>query len=443
MMRDVYAERRAFLMGALDAMGLPYVRPDGAFYVYVDITSTGKRSPEFCLSLLQGHGSDDVPRHDVRQRRRAPRPHVAAGAARPDSRSRAADERGRRAVPARSGGDCRRVARNPDARVVAVTGGAGFVGLNMVTALAEAGHAVVALHQSPLDAVAERVHGGVTTGRSVFVHCDVRDEHALTTVLSEHDVVDVVHAAAITSPAHESTLAMLDVNLRTTQVLLDFAAEQPLRRLVFVSSAGVFRSAESATPLDEAFPVTMEHPYAIFKVAAERLVAFARRERQVDATSVRLGFVYGPYERPTSSRTAMSSVYDAVALARRGEPIVAMAPEVGRDWIHAGDVARGVRMAARSRGTARPALPPGNGAQFHDARDDGDDRRAGTGNGPALDGQCERGERGCVRGATGALPSGSRGRRPISVLLRRFPSRWRARLRRVSGKRRAEISVRG
>ena len=56
MMRDVYAERRAFLMDALDAMGLPYVRPDGAFYVYVDITSTGKRSPEFCLNLLQDTG---------------------------------------------------------------------------------------------------------------------------------------------------------------------------------------------------------------------------------------------------------------------------------------------------------------------------------------------------------------------------------------------------
>src|SRR6185369_12465733 len=55
-MRDVYAERRAYLMGALDEMGLPYVRPDGAFYVYVDITSTGRGSPEFCLSLLQDTG---------------------------------------------------------------------------------------------------------------------------------------------------------------------------------------------------------------------------------------------------------------------------------------------------------------------------------------------------------------------------------------------------
>ena len=108
----------------------------------------------------------------------------------------------------------------------------------------------------------------------------------------------------------------------------------------------------------------MEHPYAIFKVAAERLVAFARRERQVDATSVRLGFVYGPYERPTSSRTAMSSVYDAVALARRGEPIVAMAPEVGRDWIHAGDVARGVRMLLDHEGPLAPLYHLGTGRNY-------------------------------------------------------------------------------
>ena len=189
----------------------------------------------------------------------------------------------------------------------------------------------------------------------------MRDGHALATVLIEHGVNDVVHAAAITSPAHESTLAMLDVNLRATQVLLELAAERPLRRVVFVSSAGVFRSAESATPLDEAFPVTMEHPYAIFKVAAERLVAFARRKRQVDATSVRLGFVYGPYERPTGSRTAMSSIYEAVALARRGEPIVAMAPEVGRDWIHAGDVARGMLMLLDHEGLLAPLYHLGPG----------------------------------------------------------------------------------
>lgn len=248
-------------------------------------------------------------------------------------------------------------------RVVAITGGAGFVGLNLVSALADAGHTVIALHHSPLDAVAERVRRRYT-GQIVFQNCDVRDKNALAATLLEHGVDDVVHAAAITSPAHESTLAMLDVNLRATEVLLDLVASRPLRRLVFVSSAGVFRSAESTTPLDEDFPVTMEHPYAIFKVAAERLVAFARRERHVDATSVRLGFVYGPYERPTSSRTSMSSVYEAVALARGGETIVAMAPQVERDWIHAADVAGGVVLLLEHDGQLASLYHLGTGRNY-------------------------------------------------------------------------------
>jgi len=55
-MRSTYAERRDVLMTALNEIGLPYIRPAGAFYVYVDISSTGKSSPEFCLSLLQDTG---------------------------------------------------------------------------------------------------------------------------------------------------------------------------------------------------------------------------------------------------------------------------------------------------------------------------------------------------------------------------------------------------
>ena len=224
---------------------------------------------------------------------------------------------------------------------VAVTGGAGFIGLNLVTRLARDGRQVVALHHSPLDPIA-RVVAREYAGSVLFARCDVRDTAALREAIKIHNVRDIIHAAAITSPVQVDPMAMLDVNLRATQALLDLAGERSLRRLIFVSSAGVFRSAETKQPLPEAYPVTMDHPYAIFKVAAERLVAHYRGLDGIDATSVRLGFVYGPYERPTTSRTAMSSVYQAVARARRRQPIVTMGPMVERDWTHAGDVARGV-----------------------------------------------------------------------------------------------------
>ena len=243
-------------------------------------------------------------------------------------------------------------------RVVAVTGGAGFVGLNLVVKLAQ---------RSPRSRPAPFAAG--RRGAVWRMHMPAPSSSrpatcAMATLAAAIEAHGVADAAARTSPRRDETLAMLDVNLRATQVLLDLAAAGRLRRVVFVSSAGVFRSGESATPLAEDAPVTMEHPYAILKVAAERLVAFARRRRNVDATAVRLGFVYWPYERPTGSRTAMSSVYEAVALARRGEPIVATGPEVGRDWIHAGDVARGILMLLDHDRPLAPLYHLGTGRNY-------------------------------------------------------------------------------
>ena len=51
-MNRAYAERRTYLMEALDRMGLTYGHPGGAFYIYCNISSTGLPSPQFCETLL-------------------------------------------------------------------------------------------------------------------------------------------------------------------------------------------------------------------------------------------------------------------------------------------------------------------------------------------------------------------------------------------------------
>lgn len=51
-MREIYDARRQELLGALSDMGLDFIYPAGAFYVYVDVSSTGMSAPEFCLRLL-------------------------------------------------------------------------------------------------------------------------------------------------------------------------------------------------------------------------------------------------------------------------------------------------------------------------------------------------------------------------------------------------------
>jgi aspartate/methionine/tyrosine aminotransferase len=55
-MREEYAERRAYLMAALDAFGLTYGHPGGAFYIYTNVASTGLPAPQFCMELLRQTG---------------------------------------------------------------------------------------------------------------------------------------------------------------------------------------------------------------------------------------------------------------------------------------------------------------------------------------------------------------------------------------------------
>ena len=51
--RQAYAERRVYMMEALDQMGLTYGYPGGAFYIYANISCTGLPSPQFCETLLR------------------------------------------------------------------------------------------------------------------------------------------------------------------------------------------------------------------------------------------------------------------------------------------------------------------------------------------------------------------------------------------------------
>lgn len=55
-MMHEYAERRAWLMPALDEAGLSYGHPGGAFYIYTNVSSAGLPAPEFCERLLRETG---------------------------------------------------------------------------------------------------------------------------------------------------------------------------------------------------------------------------------------------------------------------------------------------------------------------------------------------------------------------------------------------------
>ncbi len=60
-MRISYRQRRNLMMSTLDKIGVPYVRPDGAFYLFVDIRQTGLTSEEFAVKLINDYKVAVVP----------------------------------------------------------------------------------------------------------------------------------------------------------------------------------------------------------------------------------------------------------------------------------------------------------------------------------------------------------------------------------------------
>ena len=159
-------------------------------------------------------------------------------------------------------------------KTVLITGGAGFIGSRAVGMLRDRGVTVIVADNGyvgiPLPAASEGI---------VPVNVDIRDQEAITAVLTEHKPDAILHLAAvhhIPTCEREPHLAF-DVNVLGTQALLDGAAAAGVLNIVFASSGAVYRWDDG--PLDESETLTgATDVYSITKLSNEyQLAGWAAR----------------------------------------------------------------------------------------------------------------------------------------------------------------------
>ena len=234
-------------------------------------------------------------------------------------------------------------------RRVLVTGGAGFVGVHLLRGLAAAGWDVVATARRAPDALTSAFLAPVAD-RVAWLQGDVNDAPWLTAQVAGQRLDAVVHAAAVTPTAEverDATRLVIDTNLTATVTVLDAVRAHGVPRLLVASSTGVYAGAGDAlaarhAPRREDEVLEPRNLYAVCKLASERLLDAYVEIHGLRAASLRIGSVYGPMERATRSRTGLSLVRDLVAAAAQGRHLRVSHPEVGRDLIHAHDVAAAV-----------------------------------------------------------------------------------------------------
>jgi UDP-glucose 4-epimerase len=224
---------------------------------------------------------------------------------------------------------------------VLVTGATGFVGLHLVRHLVAAGAQVIGVSQDDPDFHAQQFLGGVPAG-AAFVRGDVRDRDFLVAISRREHVDRFVHAAAVTpSPDVEraSPASVIDVNLSGTVNVLEAARRCRARRLVLLSSSGLYGPPDRADlVITEDAPLRVAGLYSICKLAGEHI---GRRYATLYGLSViaaRVGTVYGPVERPMPSRSGMSEVYTLMRAALENRRVSVFGADVRRDFCYAEDV---------------------------------------------------------------------------------------------------------
>ena len=255
---------------------------------------------------------------------------------------------------------------------ILVTGGLGFVGINIVRGLAaQPGVQVVAADVLPSDELIDRFLAPVQV--QVSHHpLDVRDRAGVQELVNRAAITHIVHAAAITATEDEErtrAAEIVAVNLQGSIHVLDAAlAVSSVARVIVVSSSGVYGtpSAGAAQPVRETDPLELTNLYAITKQSAELLAARYAVLSGKPMAAVRLPGIYGPMERSLSSRRHTSAPGLLMAALRAGQPVKVAGPDVMRDWTYTADVASGLWALLTARQWRHPVynLSCGQAAPF-------------------------------------------------------------------------------
>jgi UDP-glucose 4-epimerase len=230
-----------------------------------------------------------------------------------------------------------------------VTGGAGFIGSNLVDSLVARGDEVTVLDDLSTGR-RSNLEDALESGARL-AEVDVRDGAAVGAVLAETRPELVFHLAAQIDvrKSVEDPFFDASVNVGGTANVLEAARATDVRRVVFISTGGALygEGADKELPLPESTPIAPLSGYGQSKFAAEGYLGLFERLHGLSGMSLRLGNVYGPRQDPLGEAGVVAIFCGLVK--NGGLPTVYGDGTQTRDYIYVGDVVAAALAAGATR----------------------------------------------------------------------------------------------
>lgn len=225
---------------------------------------------------------------------------------------------------------------------ILVTGGAGFIGSHLVRQLMEAGDDVISL---------DNLSTGLRENLPKDARLEVMDTHdeKVEDLFCEEHFDAVVHLAAQTLVSDSMTDPQNDMyqNIAGTVHILECCRKYGVQRVIFSSSAATYGDVdEKALPVQETLPQIPLSFYGLTKMTVEKYLALYHLAFGIHYVVLRFANVYGE-RQGDGGEGGVISIFAKRLAQGKGITIFGNGKQT-RDFVYAGDIARGIRLALTS-----------------------------------------------------------------------------------------------
>ncbi len=226
-----------------------------------------------------------------------------------------------------------------------VTGGAGFIGSNLVDLLVKNKHKVIVLDNFSTGRKSNLKHHSKKNIK--VINLDISKNINLKKYFKGVDYVFHMAGLADIVPSIENPKKYFDSNVTGTFNVLRYAKEAKVKKFIYAASASCY-GLPRKFPTNESSTIKPMYPYALTKWQGEQIVMHWNKVFNFPAISLRFFNCYGPRSRTTGAYGAVFGVFLAQKLANKPLTIVGNGKQT-RDFIHVSDLVSAVFKAAKSK----------------------------------------------------------------------------------------------